>query len=111
MSETPNPAASYVHEITTLRGKVLKTRRITPGVEPVVVYQRPFGISTTEQIQVEPDGRLASVVLFGGTEVLEDRGRDSIGSSRRFFLDGLKPRFEIVRPVQTGHAPTGTTSL
>ena len=96
MTEAVHP--TYVHEITTLRGKVLETHRITAGDEPVVVYQRYFGFGTRQRLQITPAGELDSIVLFGN-EVLEDKTRNSIGSSRRFFLDRLRPRFEIVRPA------------
>jgi hypothetical protein len=96
MTEAVHP--TYVHEITTLKGVVVKTNIFTAGDEPVDVYQRRLAFGTMQHIRIEPNGSLSSVVSLGD-EVLKDKTRNSIGSSRRFFLDGLKPRFEIVRPA------------
>jgi hypothetical protein len=90
--------ATYIHEITTLKGVVVKTNIFTAGDEPVDVYQRRLAFGAIQHIRIEPNGSLSSVASLGD-EVLEDKTRNSIGNSRRFFLDGLKPRFEIVRPA------------
>ena len=95
MAETPT---AYIHELKDWRGKTLQRSVITAGNEPVDVYQRRLTFGAMQHIRIEPNGSLSSVVSLGD-EVLEDKTRNSIGSSRRFFLDGLKPRFEIVRPA------------
>lgn len=96
---------TFDYDITTLRGKVIEHRAtISAGNQPVPVYECNFGLRTKQRIQVEPDGSLSSIVFFrdgstGQYDVLGDRTKYNIGHSRRFFMDGFRPRFEVVRPA------------
>jgi hypothetical protein len=95
-------AERYLHIIKTWRGGELRqVDEIHPGTEPVTAYECPNGLSTTKRIQVEPDGSLSSVVLFGNEEVRKETIRR--GSTSRFFLAGslLRPTImvETVMPA------------
>ncbi len=96
----------YVVQTENIFGKPIgEPHAVVPGEQPIDIFHYPS--LTTEIARLEPDGTLVRIQMYDG-EVTRTR---VVSSARRPFMDGFKPRFEVVRPAQAPQAPIGITSL
>jgi hypothetical protein len=85
----------YVVQTENLFGKpISKPLNVRPSHHSVVIFSYPKML-TSETVQLESDGTLVRINTYNG-EIIRTR---AISSVRRAYLDGIKPRFQVVRPA------------